>query len=70
MFLAALTSLTLAHHAPDSPYGWHIACDRYHQRAIEIQMDPTLDDRTKWQLKNYLKQKLEFPQLCLKRVPV
>ncbi len=57
--LAVLLALTLAHHADDSPYGWHMSCERFLQRRLEIQMDPNLDQRSKLHLIGYLKSKVE-----------
>ena len=53
-----LLALTLAHHDP-SPYGWHMSCERFLQRRVEIQMDTNLDQRSKWNLIGYLKTKVE-----------
>lgn len=57
--LSLLMAFTLAHHADDSPYGWHMSCERFLQRRIEIQMDPNLDQKSKWSLIGYLKTKVE-----------
>jgi hypothetical protein len=57
--LALLLAFTLAHHADDSPYGWHMSCERFLQRRLEIQMDPNLDQRSKLHLIEYLKSKVE-----------
>jgi hypothetical protein len=57
--LALLLAFTLAHHADDSPYGWHMSCERFLQRRLEIQMDPNLDQRSKLHLIGYLKSKVE-----------
>ena len=53
-----LLALTLAHHDP-SPYGWHMSCERFLQRRVEILMDDNLDRRTKYNLIGYLKSKVE-----------
>ena len=42
LMLSILLALTLAHHNDDSPYGWHMSCERFLQRRVEIQADPNL----------------------------
>ena len=54
-----LLALTLAHHNDGNPYGWHMSCERFLQRRVEIQLDPNLDLRSKWNLIQYLKTKVE-----------
>lgn len=56
---SVLLALTLAHHNDQSPYGWHMSCERFLQRKVEIQMDPNLDQRSKYNLIGYLKSKVE-----------
>ena len=56
--LSLLLALTLANHDP-SPYGWHMTCERFLQRRLEIQADPNLDLRSKLNLIGYLKSKVE-----------
>jgi hypothetical protein len=56
--LTLLLALTLAHHDP-SPYGWHMSCERYLQKSVEIQLDGDLDFRSKRNLILYLKSKVE-----------
>jgi hypothetical protein len=56
---SVLLALTLAHHNDQSPYGWHMSCERFLQRKVEIQMDPNLDQRSKHNLIGYLKSKVE-----------
>ena len=59
LMLAFLLALNLAHHNDGSPYGWHMSCERFLQRRVEIQMDSNLDQRSKWNLIGYLKTKVE-----------
>ena len=59
LMLSILLALTLAHHADDNPYGWHMSCERFLQRRVEIQADPNLDLRSKLNLIGYLKSKVE-----------
>ena len=56
--LTLLLALTLAHH-DSSPYGWHMSCERFLQRKVEIQLDADLDSRSKGNLILYLKSKVE-----------
>ena len=57
--VSILLALTLAHHNDGNPYGWHMSCERFLQRRVEIQMDTNLDQRSKWNLIGYLKTKVE-----------
>ena len=57
--LSILLALTLAHHDDGNPYGWHMSCERFLQRRVEIQTDPHLDLRSKMNLIGYLKTKVE-----------
>jgi len=50
-----LLALTLAHHDDANPYGWHMSCERFLQRRVEIQADPNIDLRSKLGLIGYLK---------------
>ena len=59
LMLSILLALTLAHHADDSPYGWHMSCERFLEQRIEILMDDNLDRRSKYNLLGYLKSKVE-----------
>jgi hypothetical protein len=54
-----LLALTLAHHDDGNPYGWHMSCERFLQRRVEIQLDPHLDLRSKMNIIGYLKTKVE-----------
>jgi hypothetical protein len=56
--LSLLLAFTLAHH-DSSPYGWHMTCERFLQRKIEIQLDANLDSRSKGNLLLYLKSKVD-----------
>ena len=57
--LSILLAFTLAHHNDANPYGWHMSCERFLQRRIEILMDGNLDRRSKYNLLGYLKSKVE-----------
>ena len=57
--VSILLALTLAHHNDGNPYGWHMSCERFLQRRVEIQADPNLDLRSKLNLIGYLKTKVE-----------
>jgi len=56
--LSVLLALTLAHHNDQSPYGWHMSCERWIQRSSEIQMDSKLDFESKMNLIKYLRSKV------------
>ena len=57
--LELLLAFVLAHHNDGSPYGWHISCERFLQRRIEILLDDNLDYRSQRNLIGYLKTKVE-----------
>ena len=57
--LALLLALNLAHHADGNPYGWHMSCERFLQKRVEILMDDNLDRRTKYNLIGYFKTKVD-----------
>ena len=57
--ISVLLALTLAHHADGTPYGWHMSCERFLQKRVEILMDDNLDRRTKYNLIGYLRSKVE-----------
>lgn len=57
--VSLLLALTLAHHDDANPYGWHMSCERFLQRRVEIQADSNLDLRSKLNLIGYLKTKVE-----------
>ena len=59
LMLSILLALTLAHHDDGNPYGWHMSCERFLQRRIEILMDDNLDRRSKYNLLGYLRSKVE-----------
>ena len=48
--LSTLLALTLAHHNDGNPYGWHMSCERFLQKRIEILIDDNLDRRYKYNL--------------------
>ena len=57
--LALLLALTLAHHDDANPYGWHMSCERFLQKRIEIHLDGNLDFKSKRNLIMYFKSKVE-----------
>ena len=57
--LEFLIAFVLVHHNEGNPYGWHMSCERFLQRRIEILMDDNLDYRSKRNLIGYLKTKVE-----------
>ena len=57
--LAVLLALTLAHHDDANPYGWHMSCERFLQLKIETAMRDDIDQRSKWNLIQYFKTKVE-----------
>ena len=57
--LSTLLALTLAHHNDSNPYGWHMSCERFLERRVEILMDDNLDRRSKYNLLGYLRSKVE-----------
>jgi hypothetical protein len=57
--LELLLAFVLTHHNDGSPYGWHMSCDRFLQRRIEILMDDNLDYRSRQNLIGYLRTKVE-----------
>jgi len=57
--LNLLLALTLVHHDDGNPYGWHMSCERFLHRRVEILMDDNLDRRMKYNLIGYLKSKVQ-----------
>jgi hypothetical protein len=57
--ISVLLALTLAHHNDSNPYGWHMSCERFLQKRIEILMDDNLDRRSKYNLISYFRSKVE-----------
>ena len=57
--LELLLAFVLTHHNEGSPYGWHMSCERFQQRRIEILMDDNLDYRSKRDLIGYLRTKVK-----------
>ena len=57
--LEFLIAFVLTHHNEASPYGWHMSCERFLQRRIEILMDDNLDYRSQRNLIGYLRTKVE-----------
>ena len=57
IFLAALI---LASHG-NGPYDWHMSCDRWQNRSIEIMADGKLSLKQREHLIRYLRGKVEGP---------
>jgi hypothetical protein len=57
--ISILLAFTLASHNDADPYGWHMSCERFLEGRLEIISDPHLDHRTKLNLINYLRSKVE-----------
>ena len=56
--LSTLLAFTLAHHNDASAYGWHMSCERWLEKSIEIQLDSNLDQESKYNLIGYLRRKV------------
>jgi hypothetical protein len=56
IMIALLLALNLANH---SPYHWTMTCARWQEARIKIMMDPNLDYRSKLQVINYLRSKVQ-----------
>ena len=56
--LSILLALTLASH-DESPYGWHMSCERFLHKRVEIHMDGNLDFQSKRNLIMYFKSKVD-----------
>jgi hypothetical protein len=56
--LSTLLAFTLAHHNDASAYGWHMSCERWLEKSIEIQLDSNLDQESKYNLIAYLRRKV------------
>ena len=56
--LSTLLAFTLAHHNDASSYGWHMSCERWLEKSIEIQLDSNLDQESKYNLIGYLRRKV------------
>ena len=56
-----LLTLVLASHNPHAtgPYDWHMSCDRWQTRAVEIMEDEKLPESDRKFLVNYLRNKVE-----------
>ena len=52
-------AILLAHVAPGDAYHWHMSCERWRQRAIEIQLDEKMTYRQRDYLIKYLKSKVD-----------
>ena len=57
--LEFLIAFVLTHHNEGNPYGWHMSCERFLQRRIEILMDDNLDYKSQRNLIGYLRTKVE-----------
>ena len=56
-----LLTLVFASHNPyaTGPYNWHMSCDRWQTRAVEIMEDEKLPESERKFLVNYLRNKVE-----------
>ena len=56
-----LLTLVFASHNPHAtgPYDWHMSCDRWQTRAVEIMEDEKLPESDRRFLVNYLRNKVE-----------
>ena len=52
------TGIDPAHHDDANPYGWHMSCERFLEKRVEILMDDNLDRRAKYNLIGYFKSKV------------
>ena len=59
--LSLLASTIFASHADHltKPYNWHMSCERWQTRSLEIQQDKNLDYDSKRFLIRYLKSKVD-----------
>ena len=59
--MAPLIALVLFSHNPTAtgPYDWHMSCDRWQQRAVEIWNDENIPEADRNFLVNYLRGKVE-----------
>ena len=69
VLLTALASLALVpfsfvHHNDSDPYGWHMSCERFQQRAVEIAADKNVSYAWRMKLIGYLMTKVEDPSSC------
>ena len=53
-----LAALILASHGT-GPYDWHMSCDRWQQRAIQIMADEKISHKQRRFLVRYLRTKVE-----------
>ena len=58
MISLAVASLIFASHG-DGPYDWHMSCERWLEKKIEILQDEHLDNYNKRFLINYFRSKVE-----------
>ena len=56
-----LLSMILASHNPHAtgPYDWHMSCDRWQKRAVEIWADEKMPESERQFVVNYLRGKVE-----------
>ena len=56
-----ILAMTLASHRPTAtgPYDWHVSCERWQARAVEIWEDENLPKKDRRFLINYLRGKVE-----------
>ena len=56
--MALLASILLASHG-SGPYDWHIPCERWQTRAVEIMADENINIEKRRFLVRYLRNKVE-----------
>jgi len=57
--LSTLLALIIANHDDGNPYGWHMSCERFLEKRIEILRDDNLDRRSKYNLIDYFRSKIQ-----------
>ena len=57
--IALLLSLSLNASHSDTPYDWHMSCERWMEKKIEILLDNNIDDYSKRSLINYFHSKVD-----------
>ena len=61
MFEGLLIASVLTAHHGNGPYDWHITCEQWEQKRIEVLMDEHLPRSAKIAVLGYLRSKLEKP---------
>ena len=57
--IALLLTIYLNASHSDSPYDWHMSCERWMEKKIEILIDDNLDARNKRLLIDYFRSKVD-----------